>query len=60
MAASRRAEPGILQHLLLSEERTMLYACLVVLALVVSFTLGVRRSRSGRLLLGWRALSGLP
>lgn len=38
----------------LSQERTMLYACLAVLALVISFTLGVRRSRSGRLLLASR------
>lgn len=38
----------------LSEERAMLYACLAVLALVVAFTLGVRRSRSGRLLLASR------
>ncbi len=38
----------------LSQERTMLYACLAVLALVISFTVGVRRSRSGRLLLASR------
>ncbi len=38
----------------LSQERTMLYLCLAVLALVIVFTLGVRRSRSGRLLLASR------
>ncbi len=38
----------------LSSERTMLYACLAMLALVITFTAGVRRSRSGRLLLASR------
>ncbi|MFV0317833.1 MAG: ATP-binding cassette domain-containing protein [Microthrixaceae bacterium] len=38
----------------LSLERTMLYFCIAALALVVVFTLGVRRSRSGRLLLASR------
>ncbi len=38
----------------LGQERTMLYFCLAVLAFVVALTVGVRRSRSGRLLLASR------
>jgi ABC-type branched-subunit amino acid transport system ATPase component/branched-subunit amino acid ABC-type transport system permease component len=38
----------------LEDERTMLYFCIAVLALAVVLTVGVRRSRSGRLILASR------
>ncbi|MCB1270368.1 MAG: ATP-binding cassette domain-containing protein, partial [Microthrixaceae bacterium] len=38
----------------LGSERSMLYFCIAVLALVVAMTVGVRRSRSGRLLVASR------
>jgi ABC-type branched-subunit amino acid transport system ATPase component/ABC-type branched-subunit amino acid transport system permease subunit len=38
----------------LEDERTMLYFCIAMLALAVALTVGVRRSRSGRLILASR------
>jgi ABC-type branched-subunit amino acid transport system ATPase component/branched-subunit amino acid ABC-type transport system permease component len=38
----------------LEDERTMLYFCIAILVFVVALTMGVRRSRSGRLILASR------